>query len=614
MNEEAFASQCGKEGSTRSRDTLSTWSIVAARADGRPGPDMREEPAASHSRREVKSFSRDGSGYWLLLLALLVSLAATFVGETVTWQSSLIVVGVVTAYALSGSSSAGGLGLPWPWHQEPACHGLAGAQAAERAGERGRAVFAAAGALQRRHAQQAARRLAVPRPELRQDSKVPVRAPTFSSEAFSEQVSELLTLITPTVESERLAQQLAQVAKTAIQQVFPEVEVVGFASGDVARGTAFGVAVPELDIVASASPHVLVQHLQGRLSKGGLSMAKVDARKLQKSAIRVCTDYLVSEGGFKFRRSAFRGQEPKVTLMAPANVMASGKRIAVDFSVNSMTPLYNARLITECGSIDMRAKSLILLVRRWAKDRGVCHAAKGHLAPYAWTLLAIYFMQVGVEGSPILPPLQGFKMASGLTVRRGGEPDSKKSSGKTAASAEAPVAAKVPVSELFIQFVRFYSQEINWHKEAVSVRLGRRASANLHLMLHIIVHEDQSTEVGPSIEDPFEPARNLGMSTTSVGMARLREEFARARTLTSSGTSLSEIIEPWAPSERARGSSDEGGDREEEDGPLGPDEPVFAAPPPSACPAPLRPRDPAVARHVVTRSGVFGAASVHSSQ
>jgi len=152
---------------------------------------------------------------------------------------------------------------------------------------------------------------------------------------------------------------------------------------------------------------------------------------------------------------------------------------------------------------------------------------------------------------------------TGLTVRRGGaKPDA-----EGASSSEAAALAKMPVSDLFIGFLRFYAEEINWHKEAVSVRLGRRASANLHLMLHIIVHEDQSTEVGPSIEDPFEPARNLGMSATATGVARLREELARAHGLAAArGASLSELLEPWAPAERARGSSDEGGDREEDFG------------------------------------------------
>merc|ERR1711953_1274768 len=100
--------------------------------------------------------------------------------------------------------------------------------------------------------------------------------------------------------------------------------------------------------------------------------------------LRACTDELTANPGFKFRRSAFKGQEPKVTLMAEIN----GRTIPIDFSVNTTTPLYNAALLTECGQIEPRAKELILLVRRWAKDRGVSHAAKGHLSPYAWSHLA----------------------------------------------------------------------------------------------------------------------------------------------------------------------------------------------------------------------------------
>jgi len=249
-----------------------------------------------------------------------------------------------------------------------------------------------------------------------------------------------------------------------------------------------------------------------------------------------------------------------VTLMAPPSLGVSGKGIPVDFSVNCVTPLYNAAILNESWRIDTRARSLVLLVRRWAKDRGVCHAAKGHLAPYAWSLLAVFFLQVGVEGGPLLPPLQGFKMASGLIVRRGGE-------GKKPWEPlpEDSPAAKMLVSELFAGFVRFYAQEMDWHNEAVAVRVGRRASANLHLMLHIVVREDQTTEVGPSIEDPFEPTRNLGMSTTAVGITRLREEFARADSLMREGASLSELLQPWAPAERAHGSSEEGNDNEEED-------------------------------------------------
>jgi len=229
------------------------------------------------------------------------------------------------------------------------------------------------------------------RTEFRQPSSQPVAPLRLRASAWDAQVDELVKQIAPTAEGDKVVRQLADFVKQNLRNIVPEIEVTGFASGDLLRGTAFGVAVPEVDIVVSATPQVLAARLQGRNSAAGPS--KLDMQKLQKSAIRACTDRLVSSGNFKFRRSAFRGQEPKVTLLVPASLGIHSESIPIDFSVNSTTPLYNAALLTECGQIEPRAKALILLVKRWAKDRGICHAAKGHLSPYTWTLLTIYFLQ-----------------------------------------------------------------------------------------------------------------------------------------------------------------------------------------------------------------------------
>ena len=92
----------------------------------------------------------------------------------------------------------------------------------------------------------------------------------------------------------------------------------------------------------------------------------------------------------QFRRSAFRSDEPKVSLLAP--------------SVLGAWQLHNAMLITECGRLEQEAGGLILLVRRWATDRVVCHAAKVNLPPCKWTLLTSYFLQVDVEVEGAVPP------------------------------------------------------------------------------------------------------------------------------------------------------------------------------------------------------------------
>lgn len=213
-------------------------------------------------------------------------------------------------------------------------------------------------------------------------------------------------------------------------------------------------------------------------------------------------------------------------------------------------------LITECKQIDPRAKALILLVKRWAKDRGVCHASKGHLPPYAWTLLAVYFLQVGVADGPLLPPLEGFKQASGLAMRSGSVKNASGKAEKWKSPTDGP-AATMSVGELFQAFFAFYATQVDWRREAVSIRSGERAPPHLNLPLHIVIHADRTSDVGPTVEDPFDPTRNLGTSVTSVGMSRLHEEFTRSIQMFQQGSSLAELLEPWAPPERAPVTEDE---------------------------------------------------------
>jgi len=391
-----------------------------------------------------------------------------------------------------------------------------------------------------------------PKPETLHPSSVPVLAPTFHGVGFDAEVEELLGQIAPNPQSDRVVQQLARVVQDALRRVIPEIEVVGFASANLTRGTAFGVAVPEVDLVANVSPAALAKRFQQRFQQKGDDCAgKVDTRRLQKSALRICTDHLVSVTGVKFRRSAFSSDDPKVTLLAPTSLGVFDEAIPADFSVNSATPLHSAALLTECKQIDPRAGALILLVRRWAKDRAISHAVKGFLSPYAWSLLAIFFLQVGVvDEGPLLPPLEGFKVSSGLMARRPAITtlgcDSQAQSRKWN-----PPASGIPKKSaaiLFKEFFHFYSAEIDWSCEAVSVRLGRRAPADISLPIKITLHDDgRKSVVGPIVQDPFETTRNLSAGMHETSFARFQEELRRADALCSREASLTQLLEPWSP-------------------------------------------------------------------
>jgi len=372
--------------------------------------------------------------------------------------------------------------------------------------------------------------------------------PAFRNRALDQQLDEFLMQLLPSAETDRVACELAGRVEKIIRDTFPEAQVTAVASGDVVHGTAFGVAVPEVDIVATIGSYPLVQGLQGKLAKNVLAVVRRDPRKLHKAAIRVCTDMLVSPvGGFKFRRSAFVGQDPKVTLVAPRNLGVCGKAIPFDFSVNCVTPLRNMVMTSECGRLDSRAKALILLVKRWAKDRGVCQASKGHLSPYGWTLLVVFFLQVGVQGAPLLPPLQGVKTTSGFAVRRGGGADERKRTEQSAS------CAALTLSQLFYQFMAFYSEKFDWHTEALSVRLAQRSPASRCLALQ----SRAGQVVGPSIEDPFDMTKNLVSGVTPEGFSRLQEEISRALTLLERRAGLCELLEAWTPNRRMSSHTEE---------------------------------------------------------
>lgn len=450
--------------------------------------------------------------------------------------------------ATFGNRSAGHLQGPRARQQLPAI-------ASERRDDVApRAVAAAAAAV------------AQPKPEPRrpaQSASVPVAAPTFNSKGWDAEVEELVTQISPTAACIATVDHLVRIVIASLRQILPEVEVVGFANGDLRRGKAFGVAVPNVDLVVSVSLHALVRRLQGRFSssRSASGGARLDVLKLQKSAIRAFTEQLVWGGGFKFRRSAFRGLDPKVTLLSPAPLPGFEEGIPIDIYANALTPLYSASLLAEVGSLDPRARELILLVRRWSKDRGVCHAAKGHLSPYVWNLLTIYFLQVGLEGS-ILPPLDALPLTSGLAQHVDATTATRIVAASKAAACMPPTASRrlstgvgtSPMGTLFREFFSFYVKRFDWRNEVISIRHGRRSSPDLRLPLHVIASDGSTNlEVAPIIEDPFETRRNLGACMTSISFKRLRDELARAEEICNrgggTGASLSELLRPWTPPE-----------------------------------------------------------------
>eukprot|EP00933_Yihiella_yeosuensis_P079359 TRINITY_DN9188_c0_g1_i1.p1 TRINITY_DN9188_c0_g1~~TRINITY_DN9188_c0_g1_i1.p1 ORF type:complete len:214 (-),score=58.42 TRINITY_DN9188_c0_g1_i1:74-715(-) len=211
--------------------------------------------------------------------------------------------------------------------------------------------------------------------------------------------------------------------------------------------------------------------------------------------------------------------------------------------------------MSACGQYDAHAKALMSLVRRWAKDRGICHQPKGFFSPYVWSVLTIYFLQVA-DGANILPPLEEIEaVASLMTGKKAGSPKTVGSQDRTAEA-----KAKKSVSKLFLDFMSFYAS-FDWGKEAVCPRLATRGAPGLKLPIHIIVNEDDgNTLAGPSVEDPFVQSLNLGTCMNGWSFKRIKEEFQRGEEILSKEeASLSELLEPWTPPVASAGETSPGG-------------------------------------------------------
>jgi len=405
------------------------------------------------------------------------------------------------------------------------------------------------------------------KPILRQ-SAVPIPPLKFTSVGWDAEVEELAEKLAPTAGCDKMVSQVSSHIQETLRKFITDVEVVGFAGGDCTRASAYGVAVPDVDIVVHmGNPKLFGRKFQ---VKPVNSEAVVDARKLQKAALRACCDRLVSAGGYKFRRSAFRYAEPKVTLLAPINGGEGGASIPIDLYVNNLTPIYNAALFSECKRLEPRATALILLVKRWAKDRGICHASRGHLSPYLWRLLTIYFLQLGVKGeSPLLPPVETFDAFAKLAEINDEDTDIKQAIAfANKADASAPSSEKMSIGALFKQFLNFYAA-FDWATEAVAVRKGVYAPAGNVDPSHAALDSSGQTKVTPTIDDPFEQHRNLGICMTTDSFNRLKDELARAAKLCAEDASLADLLQLWAPpphvhSEQAASCPDK--DEAEEEG------------------------------------------------
>jgi len=168
--------------------------------------------------------------------------------------------------------------------------------------------------------------------------------------------------------------------------------------------------------------------------------------------------------------------------------------LEVDLSCHNTLPLQNTKLLKAYSSLDERIRDLVITVKLWAKANGVCGASQSHLSSYALTLMAIYFMQVHPKIRLVMLPVAVFK-----------EDGNADEAEQKVEAARGWWTCSLSLGQMVLRFFQFYSQEFDWGREVVTVRIGQRRSTNDSVLIKLKGRNCQRLHV----EDPVDESRNL---------------------------------------------------------------------------------------------------------
>ncbi|TMW57719.1 hypothetical protein Poli38472_014322 [Pythium oligandrum] len=215
-----------------------------------------------------------------------------------------------------------------------------------------------------------------------------------------------------------------------------------------------------------------------------------------------------------------------------------------DLCFDNYLAAINTMLLRAYAEYDDRTRALGLVVKHWAKRRGVSDASLGYLSSYSYILLVIYYLQARVG---LLPNLQNPELLQQANVspRYFNKVDISFCDDRHAARAfhSTTAAAKnvqnLTVAELLEGFFAFYASEFDFAQYVVSVR-SPESQQRKTKKTRWGLSKMKSWRI--SIEDPLEITRDLGCVLQASAQQRILKEFARANALMQKGESFADVV------------------------------------------------------------------------
>ncbi|CAH2310847.1 terminal uridylyltransferase 4 isoform X2 [Pelobates cultripes] len=190
-----------------------------------------------------------------------------------------------------------------------------------------------------------------------------------------------------------------------------------------------------------------------------------------------------------------------------------------DISLYNTLAQYNTRMLATYAAIDPRVKYLGYAVKFFAKRCDIGDASRGSLSSYAYILMVLYFLQQ--RNPPVIPVLQ--------EIYDGPETPKRMVDGWNAFFYEntEELRSRFPylgqnkesVGELWLGFLRFYTEEFDFKEYVISIRQKKL----------LTTFEKQWTSKCIAIEDPFDLNHNLGAGVSRKMTIFIMKAFINGR-------------------------------------------------------------------------------------
>ncbi|CAE7254899.1 URT1 [Symbiodinium sp. CCMP2592] len=213
--------------------------------------------------------------------------------------------------------------------------------------------------------------------------------------------------------------------------------------------------------------------------------------------------------------------------------------VACDLTCQNALPVFNTALLRSYVNLLPEIPVLSMVIKRWAKAGNIGEVQSGAISSYAWTLMAVYYLQV-CHGLPSLHALSPFG-----DLRSEAKIGKKKKKTTFALGFEQNATKQKlnhSVGDVLGGFFEFYSEQFDWGNEVVSVRLGKRLPANDSEFSMLPRKEPNGYSDILKIEDPIEISRNLNFALSKKSSHKIRDLITCACSTLKGGGSLVDLL------------------------------------------------------------------------